>query len=142
MEVVGGLAAILQLIGATAAALTYIDNVKGSVQERQALARETSTLRSLLTELDSRVRNHPTPSSFLQTALEDPARQLNVALKELNQLTSAPTPISAASSPRRSIRDLAWKMRWPTKKKTATELLRSVERAKIYISLVLQQEIW
>src|SRR5687767_6075266 len=103
MEVVGGLAAVLQLIGATAAALTYIDNVKGSVQERQALAQEVSTLRSPLTELDSRVRNHPTPSSFLQSALKEPVHQLKVALKELNQMTSAPTPISAGSSPRRSI---------------------------------------
>jgi hypothetical protein len=49
--------------------------------------------------------------------------------------------MSSAPSSFRAVRDLAWNMRWPAKKKSATELFRSVERAKIYISLFLQHEI-
>lgn len=139
MDIVSTVAATLQLIGTTTAAVRYLDDVKGSVEDRQTLAREVSTLQSLLTDLDLRINPNLSPTILSKPELKGSLDQVRVSLQELTLLLDLPR---SSSSSRSGIRNLTWRIWWPTKKKSATELLQRIMRANICIGLVLQLDIW
>ncbi|KAG5655319.1 hypothetical protein KAF25_010471 [Fusarium avenaceum] len=139
MEVVGAVAAIVQLVGTAKDAFKYIDGVKGSAEDRQTLFQEVSILQSLVAELDSRISLNLSTGILPPPQLKGPLDQARASLQELMLLL---VPPRRSSSTRWVIRDILWRMRWPIKKGSAADLLQRVVRAKDYIVFILQQEIW
>ncbi|KIL84992.1 hypothetical protein FAVG1_11863 [Fusarium avenaceum] len=79
MEVVGAVAAIVQLVGTAKDAFKYIDGVKGSAEDRQTLFQEVSILQSLVAELDSRISLNLSTGILPPPQLKEPLDQGSAA---------------------------------------------------------------
>ncbi|KAL8854084.1 MAG: hypothetical protein Q9221_001207, partial [Calogaya cf. arnoldii] len=131
-EVVGLVAAVVQLVDVTKKTITFIESVKDASQDRLKVGREASGLLPLLYDLKSEVsvnKNEEWSRCVRSLAMEHgPIDQLREALEQLAEQLKPRTGLKG------TLRAFVW-----TLDKTYTqEILGKIERVKTRVSLALQ----
>ncbi|KAL8752513.1 MAG: hypothetical protein Q9199_005692 [Rusavskia elegans] len=131
-EVVGLVAAVVQLVDVTKKTITFIESVKDASQDRLKVGREASGLLPLLYDLESEVsvnKNEEWSRCVRSLAMEHgPIGQLREALEQLAEKLKPRTGLKG------TLRAFVW-----TLDKTHTqEILGKIERVKTRVSLALQ----
>jgi hypothetical protein len=138
MEVVGGIASILQIIDITIRAFHYVKDVRGSTRNQELLKHEAAGIQHLLETLKAKIeeanKNHSlTTSNISLLGVENgPLQQAKSAMEELTaQLTPPGSKLGRISS-------FEWAFQ---KKKSCAEILIRIQRLESLIGLALQQDI-
>ena len=132
----GLVAAIIQLIGTTSAAIGYANEIRDASADRAQFAQEAASLLFLLTNLRNRldkVSNTSDPwfASLQRLGAEGgPLGQLQEHMGKLNDKLRPPD----GSQP---LKTLARKLTWPLDKKEIERILAQIERVKTLISSAL-----
>ncbi|KAN0073009.1 hypothetical protein V8E54_009123 [Elaphomyces granulatus] len=132
---VGFATSTVQLIGALTTVFIYFNDVKNAPKERATLARETTSLLALLTDLRFRLE---------ETKLTDPwftnIRSLGVENGPLDQFKGALEDLVRKFKPRSGIGRIGWTLRWTLDKNEINDTLLKIERLKTLVSLALQND--
>jgi hypothetical protein len=144
MDGIGAAASFIQIIDTSLIALKYLNEVRASSKDRAALVREASSLRLLLDELKSTIKEAERRSDDLSAKTRSLGIQngpLGQAKNALEELTTQLTPDPSNSSSNRKIREIWRKFAWPMKKRSCIELVSQIERMKTSVALALQQDL-
>jgi len=132
----GLVAAIIQLIGTTSAAIGYANEIRDASADRAQFAQEAASLLVLLTNLRNRLDKasstaDPWFASLQRLGAEGgPLGQLQEHMVKLNDKLRPPDGS-------RPLKTLARKLTWPLDKKEIERILAQIERVKTLISSVL-----
>lgn len=136
MEVVGFVAAVVELINVTSKVITYLFDVKDAPKERTKLAREAAGLLALFTNLNDRVE---------ETTSTDPwfigLRSLGAKEGPLGQFKIAMEEIADKLAPATGIVKVKRVLCWPLDKKEVDAILTKIERLKSLVNLALQNDL-
>jgi hypothetical protein len=103
MGAIGAAASIIQIIEASLAALQYLNEVRASSEDRAALFQEAASLRLLLDELESTIKEAERRSDNLSAKtrfLGVPNGPLDHGMKALEDLAGQLTPTISNNSSR------------------------------------------
>ena len=135
MEVVGFLAAVVQLIDVTSKVVNYFNGVKNAPKDRAKLAREATGLLLLFTDLRCRVEEVNTSTDPWFTSL----RSLGEAGGPLMEFKNAMEDIADKLAPTTSM-SLGRVLRWTLDKKEIEAILSKIERLQTLVGLALQKD--
>ena len=133
---IGLVSSIVQLIECTAKTIGYINHVKDAPKERARLAREATTLLSLLTDLRYRIddaeKNDPWFSGLL--LLGGVNGPLELFRGDMEVLAKKLTPETKLAK-------IGQRIVWPLDNKKMNDILTKIERLKTTINYALQKDI-
>ena len=132
---VGASASLVQLIGTAAKVIKYLNDIKNAPKERIRLAREVSSLYSVLLELEARYEDSKVESD---TKWLGGLRSLAVRDGPMDQLETALSLIMKKLKPSSGIKKLGKALSWPFDKKEIEGILDQIERQKSTINFALQ----
>jgi hypothetical protein len=135
ITVVGLAASIAQLIDATTTAIKYLNDVKDAPKDRATLARESSSILALFTDLRYRVE---------EAQLTDPwftsVRSLGGESGPLDQFKEAIEELARKLKPEAGIKKFGKALIWRLDKNEISNVLSKIERLKTLVSLALQND--
>lgn len=131
VSVLGLVASLVQLVDATSKVIGYLNDLKDAPKERARLAREATSLLTLLTDLRFRIEEAGPTDPWCASL-----RSLGVDQGPLDQLRRAMEELASKLVPTKQLRRVLWTL----DKKTVENLLSQIERIKSLISLALQKD--
>lgn len=134
MEVVGFVAAVVQLIDITSKVVNYFNDVKDAPKDRAELTREATGLLALLTDLRYRVEDITSTDVWFIGI-----RSLAGEGGPLMEFKRAMEDIADKLAPRTKV-NLRRVLRWTLEKKEIHAILSKIERLKTLIGLALQKD--
>jgi hypothetical protein len=132
---VGLIASIAQLIGATAQAIQYLNDVKNAPKDRARLAREATSLLTLLTDLRYRMEEAKSTDPWFAGF-----RSLGGRGGPLEQFREAMEELTRKLEPGTAIKRLGKALIWTLDKNEINGILSKIERLKTVVSLALQED--
>ena len=128
----GLLASIVQLVEATTKAVQYLNDVKSAPKHRARLAREATSLLSLLTDLRYRVEEADSNDAWSAGI-----HSLGAIHGPLELLKDDMEALARKLEPKAQ-----WKQAvlWPLDEKDVTKTLANIERMKTFVGLALQKD--
>jgi len=126
---------IVQLIGALTKVFIYFNDVKNAPKERATLARETTSLLTLLTDLRFRLEEARSADPWFTNI-----RSLGVENGPLDQFKEALDNLTRRLTPRSRIGRIGWTLRWTLDRNEINDTLLKIERLKTLVSLALQND--
>jgi hypothetical protein len=134
---VGLVAGLVQLIDTTTKVVRYVNDVKDAPSERAHLARHSSSLLALLTDLRYRVEEAKSASEPWFVAV----RGLGVQGGSLDQLRDRMERLATELEPSTGrLRKAGMLFTWAFDKKEIDEVLAQIERVKTLVMLALQND--
>ena len=130
-EVVGLVAAIVQLAGAAAKVTSFVITMKKAPEEFHILFEESNETIGLLGRLRRRIEDSSQDWTSTIQSLEGPCRQLELQLTKLTSRLTSKSRVQQVSS----------KILWPIEKEEVKEVLGRIERLKTLIALSLADNI-
>ena len=135
ITVVGLTATIVQLIDATAKAIKYLNDVKDAPKDRATLARETSSLLVLCTDLRYTVEEVELTGRWFAGV-----HSLGIEGGPLDQFRDAMEELARKLKLETGIKKLGKALIWTLDKNEINSILSKIERLKILVSLALQKD--
>ncbi len=131
----GLVASVVQLIIATTKAVGYVNDVKNAPKERAKLARETTSLLALLTNLRYMLEEADTTEAWFSGI-----RTLGVENGPLDQYKEAMEELAMKICPENGLKKFGKRLVWTLEKKEIQEILGKIERMKTFVGLALQKD--
>jgi hypothetical protein len=128
-------ASIIQLIDVTAQTIKYLNDIKEAPKDRGRLARETTSLLALLTDLRYRVEEAKSAEPWFTSVCA-----LGVEGGPLSQLYEAMETLVRKLRLERGLKKLGKALVWTLEKNDVLEILSKIERLKTLVSLALQND--
>ncbi|KAK7013822.1 ANK-REP-region domain-containing protein [Favolaschia claudopus] len=135
-DVVGAIASILQLIDAVTKTRAYVQDFVRAPQEQRQLRTELDDLRTLLQELQTRVKCNPSSPTLKQ--MVSPLTSFKITMEKMAQTLRSSSDTGSALIGKLSDR-LAWTI-W--NKKEAHEYLVKIEQFKSVLNSWLLIDLW
>lgn len=132
---IGLVASIIQLIDVTAQTIKYLNDIKEAPKDRGRLARETTSLLGLLTDLRYRVEEAKSAEPWFTSV-----RALGVEGGPLSQFYEAMETLVGKLRLERGLKKLGKALVWTLEKNDVLEILSKIERLKTLVSLALQND--